>query len=39
MSLTFEDMRKANVLRCETAWHPINDWDLERWALAFIGVI
>ena len=37
-SLTFADLRNANVTRC-ARWHPggVNDWSLSRWGIATAG--
>jgi len=36
--LTFYDLRKANVERCENSYkHSINDWSPADWALATTG--
>lgn len=36
--LTFDELRKANVERCETSFkHSINDWSFTDWATATAG--
>lgn len=37
--LTFEQLRDANVRRCEQAFHPVNDWSLTDWATALAGEV
>lgn len=38
MNLSFEDLRKANVERCENSFkHSINDWSPSDWAMATTG--
>jgi NTP pyrophosphatase (non-canonical NTP hydrolase) len=36
-SLSFEELRKANVARCEDVFHPVNGWSPADWAVAFAG--
>lgn len=36
-ALDFARLRDANVPRCEQAFHGVDAWSLERWALAMIG--
>jgi NTP pyrophosphatase (non-canonical NTP hydrolase) len=36
MSL-FDDLRKANVERCEEVYHPLKDWSPCDWATAMAG--
>lgn len=35
--LTFNDLRKANKLRCETSYHPVEDWTETDWSTAMAG--
>jgi NTP pyrophosphatase (non-canonical NTP hydrolase) len=35
--LNFDDLRRANVLRCEEVFHLINDWSPTDWATAMAG--
>lgn len=35
--LTFDQLRKANVDRCNDAYHPIEDWTPTDWACAAAG--
>lgn len=35
--MTFEELRRANVERCEGAFHPISAWSLTDWATAAAG--
>jgi len=35
--LTFSELRKANVDRCETSFHPVNEWNPLEWAGALCG--
>ena len=35
--LSFEKLRKENVERCESAFHPINHWSPTDWACAMAG--
>jgi len=36
-SLTFAEVRAANVRRCETSFHPLNEWSPSEWACAMAG--
>ena len=35
--LTFDDLREANLSRCEGAFHPISSWSPTDWACAMAG--
>jgi NTP pyrophosphatase (non-canonical NTP hydrolase) len=35
--LSFDDLRRANVDRCEDAYHPLDRWSLTDWACAAAG--
>lgn len=35
--MNFDTLRRANVQRCETAFHPLNDWSPTDWACALAG--
>ena len=35
--MRFDELRRANVARCEGAFHPIAAWSLGDWACAFAG--
>jgi len=35
--LSFEELRRKNVLRCEDVFHPLNDWSATDWACAMAG--
>ena len=37
MSLSFENLRKANVARCEDVFHPLDSWSPTDWATAMAG--
>lgn len=37
MSLTFDELRKANVARCEQVFHKLDDWSPTDWATALAG--
>jgi len=37
--ITFDDLRAANVLRCEKSFHPINEWSPTDWACALAGEV
>jgi NTP pyrophosphatase (non-canonical NTP hydrolase) len=37
MSLSFDDLRKANVARCEDVFHPLDSWSPTDWACAAAG--
>lgn len=37
MTLTFDELRKANLLRCDGYFHPIEDWSPTDWATAMTG--
>jgi NTP pyrophosphatase (non-canonical NTP hydrolase) len=39
MSLTFDELRKANVERCEQSFHPVNEWSPSDWANAMAGEV
>lgn len=34
MGLTFDELRLANVRRCETAFHPLDEWTPADWMTA-----
>lgn len=36
-ALTFDELRSANVLRCEEVFHPVIDWSPTDWACAMAG--
>ncbi|MGC4030235.1 MAG: MazG-like family protein [Tepidisphaeraceae bacterium] len=38
-ALNFDRFRRANVARCERAFHPVKFWTPERWALAMAGEV
>lgn len=35
--LSFEELRRANVARCEQLFHPIDSWTATDWACALAG--
>lgn len=35
--LTFQNLREANVNRCEQVFHPLNSWSPTDWATALAG--
>ena len=35
--LTFSDLRRTNVARCEHAFHPLTAWNPAEWACAMAG--
>jgi NTP pyrophosphatase (non-canonical NTP hydrolase) len=35
--LKFSQLRQTNVTRCESAFHPVNDWSPTDWATAAAG--
>lgn len=37
--LTLKKIQDANVKRCEDAWHPVNDWSANDWAVALGGEV
>ncbi len=37
--LTFEQLRKANVDRCNDAFHDVDSWDINDWAVAMGGEV
>ena len=37
MGLTFEQLRQADVARCESVWHMCDDWTPTDWACAAAG--
>jgi NTP pyrophosphatase (non-canonical NTP hydrolase) len=37
--LSFGQLRAANVQRCETSFHPIEDWSLTDWLTALAGEV
>lgn len=39
MSLTFEQLSKANLKRCVSSFHPLNEWTPSDWATATAGEI
>lgn len=36
-ALSFSALRKANVLRCEDVFHPLDSWSPQDWACALAG--
>lgn len=36
-SISFNELRKANVKRCEHVFHKLGDWTLTDWATALAG--
>lgn len=39
MSLSFDELRVANVTRCEASFHPVADWSPTDWACAMAGEV
>lgn len=37
--LTFQELRKANVARCEEVFHPLNHWTPTDWGCALAGEV
>lgn len=37
MALRFDELRNANVRRCEDVFHPLVSWSLPDWATAMAG--
>jgi len=37
--LTFIGLRGKNVLRCETIFHPLDEWSPTEWAVALAGEV
>ena len=37
--MTFSELRKANVKRCEEVFHPIDSWSPADWAVALAGEV
>jgi NTP pyrophosphatase (non-canonical NTP hydrolase) len=37
MNLSFDELREANVTRCEQVFHALNDWTPTDWACAMAG--
>ena len=35
--LTFEELRRQNVSRCESVFHPLGSWSATDWACAMAG--
>ncbi|KPL21781.1 MAG: hypothetical protein AMJ75_09350 [Phycisphaerae bacterium SM1_79] len=35
--MKFEELSKANLLRCEKSFHPLNDWSPSDWSNAMAG--
>lgn len=35
--MTFEELRNANVARCEDVFHQLNDWSASDWGVALTG--
>jgi len=33
----FAQLRRVNVQRCESLWHPLNDWNVVEWAACMAG--
>ena len=39
MSLDFDELRDANVRRCEDVFHGLNEWTLSDWGCAMAGEV
>lgn len=39
LSLTFAELREANVARCNEVFHKFEDWDGRDWAVALTGEV
>lgn len=39
MSLSFDELRDANVRRCEDVFHGLGDWSLTDWGCAMAGEV
>ena len=39
LSLTFHELRVANVARCNDVFHPFEEWDGRDWAVALTGEV
>lgn len=37
--LDFDNLRRANLVRCEDAYHPLTAWSLTDWAAALAGEV
>ena len=37
--LTFDELRKANVSRCNSAFHPLEEWNPLEWVAAVAGEV
>lgn len=35
--ITFSSLRNVNVIRCESVFHPVDDWSPAEWAVAMAG--
>jgi NTP pyrophosphatase (non-canonical NTP hydrolase) len=35
--LSFDELRKLNVARCEAVFHPLDSWSAAEWAMALTG--
>ena len=35
--MSFDELRRANIERCESAYHPVEDWSPTDWACAAAG--
>lgn len=35
--MTFDELRNANVARCEDVFHQLNDWSASDWGVALTG--
>lgn len=39
MSLSFDELRRANVARCEDVFHPLLSWSPAEWSNAMAGEV
>lgn len=39
MSLNFQELREANVRRCEDVFHVLGEWSLSDWGCAMAGEV
>jgi NTP pyrophosphatase (non-canonical NTP hydrolase) len=39
MSLSFQDLREANVRRCHEVFHNLDEWSLSDWGCALAGEV
>lgn len=39
MALSFQELRKANVKRCNKSFRPLDDWTPSDWACALAGEV